>query len=306
MLQANLSRRSALAGLVAAPFAVPLASIASGADTELLALAGQFDPLFNGWVAHMAAEHRNRFEFELAMEAATGIKLEDVPVRLTDDSPEADHRFHESYWATRCKIAPTISREVSDDAARSVCLERSPDAEIDEIEDRLAEIADEILEFNATTREGLAVQVRAMIFRCREAIEPTMDWQGESEDPWQRSFLESVAGFVGTPFPPFRSFVEMLLERPADMHLVAAERSVGHQSFGFLARFAVLCGFAASGARMLTASATKRRTDSERLGKSSCLRRHSSMALIAPSSKPIRSFVGNFSGRGMKYPDMRY
>jgi hypothetical protein len=62
-----------------------------------------------------------------------------------------------------------------------------------------------------------------MIFRSHEAIEPTLDWQGEAEDPWQLAFLESLAGFVGTPFPPYRSYVEMLLARPADaVHLLVA------------------------------------------------------------------------------------
>jgi hypothetical protein len=187
----------------------PLAAIAS--DAELLALGRRFDPLFNGWVQAMATEHRDRFEFEIAVEAAMGVRLADVPVRLTDDSPREDHRSHRDYWAARRKVAPTFSYERGDDAA------------IAELEDRLAEIGDEILTFNATTRDGLAVQVRAMIFRSREAIEPTLDWQGEAEDPWQLAFLESLAGFVGTPFPPYRSYVEMLLERPADaVHLLVA------------------------------------------------------------------------------------
>jgi hypothetical protein len=74
----------------------------------------------------------------------------------------------------------------------------------------------------------------------------------------------------------------------------------------FAWRVAFRRDFATSGARVLSATATKRRTDSERFGRSSCWRRQSSMALTAASSKPISSLIGNLSGFGMKYSDMFY
>jgi hypothetical protein len=47
------------------------------------------------------------------------------------------------------------------------------------------------------------------------------------------------------------------------------------------------------------AIATRRRTAADREGRSRCCRRQSSIDRSCSSSKPIRTFVGNFSGRGI-------
>jgi hypothetical protein len=60
-----------------------------------------------------------------------------------------------------------------------------------------------------------------MIFRSHEAIEPTFDWQGEAEDPWQFAFLKSLASL---------SYVETL--RRFDESPDATECSAESLDFG--------------------------------------------------------------------------
>ena len=78
--------------------------------------------------------------------------------------------------------------------------------------DALTELAADILTFNPDTREGLALQVRAIVFHHSDLIEPNLDCDGESEDSWLRCFVESVF-CTGVPFLPYRTCTEMLLAR---------------------------------------------------------------------------------------------
>ena len=75
------------------------------------------------------------------------------------------------------------------------------------------EIAINILAIDATTREGIAVQTKAVIYRHIEGISATLEWNGEAECDDLRRYLASVSAFAGVAFPPYRTFVEMLLDR---------------------------------------------------------------------------------------------
>jgi hypothetical protein len=174
------SRRSALPlSLLARPHAVaPL-----NADAELLALAPAFDRLYRQWVRLQTAENTARLRYEAAVERQTGIAYLDAP----------DVKTNPGYWRKRRSIAAAMHyEETSFDE-----FERDP-------------IIDDILSHKASTRDGLALQVRAMILQRHEAWVPTICWQGEAEDPAFKDFLASVAGFAGVQFPPFRPFLDTL------------------------------------------------------------------------------------------------
>jgi hypothetical protein len=177
----NASRRSALPlSLLPRPRAVA----PSNADAELLALAPAFDRLYGRWTRLRAAENASRLRYEAAVERETDIRYLSAP----------DVKANPGYWKKRRSIAATMKHveEPSFDE-----FERDP-------------IIDEILSHIATTRDGLALQVRAMILQRHDAWTPTICWQGEPEDPPFRDFLASLAGFVGVCFPPHRHFLDVL------------------------------------------------------------------------------------------------
>jgi hypothetical protein len=78
-----------------------------------------------------------------------------------------------------------------------------PDA-WDKLNDELNPLAADILSHNASTLDGLALQLRALISAYNETWESaSMDEDEEPEHPWLRDFIESTAGVLGVPFPPF-------------------------------------------------------------------------------------------------------
>ena len=76
---------------------------------------------------------------------------------------------------------------------------------------------------------------------------------------------------------------------------------IGHNDVGSALSFAGSCGGEA-----FNANPTKRRTASDRFGRSSCWRRHLSMALNASSLNPISTFVGNCSGFDIACPNISF
>jgi hypothetical protein len=79
-----------------------------------------------------------------------------------------------------------------------------PDA-WDKLTAELNPLADDILSHhNASTLDGLALQLRALISAYNETwSSASVDEDEEPEHPWLRDFIESAAGVLGVPFPPF-------------------------------------------------------------------------------------------------------
>jgi hypothetical protein len=188
----RLSRRSALAGLsvaAAAGITPAIAATAAGDDAELLALKAKFDPLFSTWVAMKIAERENHKEFLALYERETGLRWDDQPA---------------INWADPAFVAC--------DNARNKCSEMLGDYNVgpnggdawDELVDKLDPLADKILSYNACTLDGLRLQLQALISAYDETWEPlAASGEGEPEHPWMRDFIESAAGVLGVPFPPF-------------------------------------------------------------------------------------------------------
>lgn len=187
----NLSRRSALAGLAGAAVAGVAPAIAvAGDDAELLALKAKFDPLFATWV-NMKVEERDRHNSIVELyERATGLRYVDHPATNWDDPVFV---AHQRAW---------------DKSIRDYYREHDGQSESDAWDDLLAELnplASEILSYNASTIDGLRLQLRAMISAYDESWDPVGHEpdEGRPEHPWLANFIESAAGALGVPFPPF-------------------------------------------------------------------------------------------------------
>jgi hypothetical protein len=173
----RMSRRSILARAAAgtAIAALPVRASAEGPDAELLALCPQFEAVYAELVRLERRSFQDRLEFEALVEAATGIKLADAPP-LAGES---------EYSQIRNKIAKDDSRGAD------------ADAEIDwnSFHAHLYPLVDEILAYNATSREGVALQLRA--FLCTD-----YDLWEDPGDERIAYLIESVCAFVGVDFPP--------------------------------------------------------------------------------------------------------
>jgi hypothetical protein len=177
------SRRGVLMGLAAAA-TVPAAALATAigslptsldADAELLALTVSFDPLFEAWRNMFVQQEEDLQEFNERLQRETGMSRAEAN-RLTSGSPEL---------AAYCQIL----HECAGDREF-----KHYDREAWEpISDRFYAVAEEILSYRASTREGLALQVRAFISSYSEI------WE---DDHGARAFVECVCAFAGVPFPP--------------------------------------------------------------------------------------------------------
>jgi hypothetical protein len=179
-----LTRRSALAGLsllvgaTIVPIAVDAATKLDG-DAELLALAVQFEPLYADWIEFMTADHAYLAKLEALLAPRISARLGDGPYS------------EDEYVAARLAAVDEIDQDVLDDGYE--------DLPWDDLHDRLYPKCDEILSRVATTREGVALQVKAAI--CAE-----MDaWINEDTAEHRRisALVESVCQFVGVQFPRF-------------------------------------------------------------------------------------------------------
>jgi hypothetical protein len=179
----KLSRRSALAGL--SLFATTsVATIAAGAepgdDAELLALAAQFEPLYAEWLGLMTTQQTRRAKFEALLAPSMRAQLGE------DGSYSADE-----YRAARGSAIDQLERDGLDD---------NEDLPWDDFHDRFFPLFHEIFSYLATTREGLALQIKAML--CRD-----MDgW--EYDDEHIGTFVEGVCLLVGVQFPQFPQVIE--------------------------------------------------------------------------------------------------
>jgi hypothetical protein len=187
----KLSRRAALAGLAGAAAtgaALPAAASVLGVDNpdaELLALATQFDLLYEEWRAHSIASRLDHVEFEAELVRRTGMTRAEAPPFWSNEGKQSQH----PYWRAFDGIheAGIANRFDCDDHTATM--------------DELRPCADEILSYAAITREGLALQARAWMARYDDL------WDSDPDDdpdyPLTRNFIENVCKFVGVPFPPY-------------------------------------------------------------------------------------------------------
>jgi Phage related protein len=170
-----------------------LSKPATGDDAELLALKAKFDPLFATWVAMSAAE-RERHRLCVGLyERETGLKWDDRPaINWNDPAFVAS----DEAWQRASDMFDHAEDEDEDED------EREP---WEKLLDKLNPLAAEILSYNASTLDGLRLQLRALISAYNETWEPagTDDEDEEPEYPCMRNFIESAAGVLGVPFPPY-------------------------------------------------------------------------------------------------------
>jgi hypothetical protein len=190
----RLSRRTALAGIagIAAAGAAVLPAAAGALtgehpDAELLSLAPQFDPVFEEWRALKVASNLDYKEFEAELVRRTGLTRAQAPECFPDREKMEEHPYFGEIERIR---ADGIANRVGSDQWDTLTWELNP-------------LADEILKFRATTREGLALQVKAVIAAYNECYEDDFD---DDDDPcrWAlRQLLASLCYAVGVQWPPF-------------------------------------------------------------------------------------------------------
>jgi hypothetical protein len=202
----NPSRRVLLAGVPAAAVTVAwgreraLSKPATGDDAELLALKAKFDPVFAKWVAQKIADREEHKSFVGLYERETRLKW--------DDRPAID--WNDPTWVA-CNDAMNRCNEImgryEEDRDEDDEYEGLASARVfawDELCAELNPLAADILSYNASTLDGLRLQLRALISAYNETWEPAgTDENDEPDHPGTRNFIESAAGFLGVPFPPF-------------------------------------------------------------------------------------------------------
>jgi hypothetical protein len=186
----KMSRRSILArgaagtAVAALPIAATDAASLTGGDVALLALKPRFDRLFDEWVHLKVAMHAEHEENEALHERVIGFKRADAPPCDWDDP--AWLAYDEAL--SKCFLSSGVGSGEPDDW--------------DRLTNALHPLADEILAYNATTIEGLRLQVRALISSYDESWNPDHYEDHEPSEPWLRDFIRSVCGVLEVPFPP--------------------------------------------------------------------------------------------------------
>ena len=151
-------------------------------DPELLTLKVKFDPVFARWVKMKVEDLNEHNDLVERYERTTGLRFADRPAINWDDPAWV------AYWEGWSKC--------SDD-------DDDPDDTWDHLLAELNPLADEILSYNASTLDGLRLQFRVLISAYNETWEPAGYEDEGPEHPWLRNFIESAAGPLGVPFPPF-------------------------------------------------------------------------------------------------------
>jgi hypothetical protein len=95
---------------------------------------------------------------------------------------------------------------------------------MDPVSDRFSELADEILSYTATTREGLALQVRAFISSYSEV------WDTGGVGSGVLDFIQSVCAFSGVPFPPYGDDASVIAASPLLQTSVEAGAAHAHDA----------------------------------------------------------------------------
>ncbi len=152
-----------------------LGGLAMGADAELLALKPAFDEVFAEWWQQHLDDAAHRIPFEAELERRTGMTRAQSWELLRTDRAEWEATY-EPPMEEMFKENP--SEDIDDEESNRRCAKRY-------------ELIDAILDFTAATREGLALQCRAMI----------MDNFGDWHDGRTPQFVASVAAFAGAELP---------------------------------------------------------------------------------------------------------
>jgi hypothetical protein len=188
------SRRALLAAMPAAAVVTvawgreSALSEPAGDDAELLALKAKFDPLFAVWVALKIAEREEHEQFVLIYQRETGLSFDDRPAINWDDPA----------WVA-CQEAMKGCHQMLRKEDK-----KSPAWDWDNLQAELDPLADDILSYNASTLDGLRLQLRALISAYDETWAPAgFDQDEDPEQPWMRNFIESAAGILSVPFPPY-------------------------------------------------------------------------------------------------------
>ena len=182
------SRRALLAGApVAAAAALAGTTVANAVaigaaktgddDAELLSLAAEFNPLFASWKKMTIEQAADLEAFEEFLEQEAGMSRDEAYC-LERDSPEL-----KAYNETLHRCVRAVDRP-----GRSYKRETW-----EPVRDRFYELAEDILSYEASTREGLALQAQAFASSYSEV------WEN---DDGVRAFVECVCAFAGVPFPP--------------------------------------------------------------------------------------------------------
>jgi hypothetical protein len=165
-------------GTVANAVAIGMAKAGeAGDDAELLALAVEFDPLLEAWRKMSIEQQADLMGFNALLHKKTGLTRGEAHA-FDRESPE---------WQAYRQIMMSCAKE-----------ERDPhfydEQAWEPVRDRFYELAEEILSYEATTREGFALQVRAFTSSYSEV------WEDECASG-VAEFVECACAFVGVPFP---------------------------------------------------------------------------------------------------------
>ncbi len=180
--ETTLSRRRLLASVPAVAaaglpsIATALGGLPTGDDAELLAFKPEFDEVFEQWwQQHLVWEAHSKV-FEAELERRTGMTRAQGWKLLKTDRAEWEETYHAS-----------MSKLIEEDGDRGGI----DDEEMNRRGTKRYELIYEILGQKAVTREGLALQCRAII------MDNFDDW------PCDRvaSFVASVAAFAEAELP---------------------------------------------------------------------------------------------------------
>jgi hypothetical protein len=158
--------------------------VARSADAELLAMAPQFEALYEQWKTNTVAEHVSRKKFQAEVERRTGIAYKDAPRPHDDDDP---------YWQTWQQV----SDEMHGDDPPEDEDGNPPRTFMDDLHD----MARKILAYRPITVAGLRLQTLALASSWCEVWESGGDLDDPEAGPG--GFLASVAAFCGVEWPPY-------------------------------------------------------------------------------------------------------
>jgi hypothetical protein len=176
----TLTRRAVVASTAAMPAAaaldLPAAALADpAADAKLLRLGADLDRIEQDYIAQQAIDAKENTAWEAACEAA-GMSHMDF-----EDFPSRDEflAYHDKRWSLHTE---EFMREQEHEKLGL------PSA-WEEIQNPLFPLVEEILTLRASTPAGLAVQAKAVAYAAADL------WDGNSENPHERWFIEAVCAF---------------------------------------------------------------------------------------------------------------
>lgn len=151
---------------------------ARDADAELLALKPRFDEIFDTWCWRVEAARQDREDLDAELFRRTGLTREQRS-KLNGSEREAFRPVrHEIIAAYRTSHPRRLTE--TDDEGKAWCM-------------KLYEMINEVLSYRPVTREGLAMQCRAMIM---DNFSDWWDWRTPS-------FVASIVLYLNMELPDF-------------------------------------------------------------------------------------------------------